>query len=288
MRVLVRERAAQAAIVTGADLWDTPEPFGSLIYPVPQGGERSLKIDTVEQAYHALAPHGLLAVLSPYEKDLLFPQTLKKVFGKAHAPMQGANALLWCQRGADRPRRRHEVTFQVRVNETMSARFVSRPGVFTYGRMDDGARALVEAASFAPGQRVLDLGCGCGTNGVFSALLRGEGFTGFIDSNLRAVALAELNARANSIGAFEVHASARGEGFPPASFDVVLANPPYFAQSSIAERFIDQGKRFLKPGGVLYVVTRQVNQVAEMMRHAFTTVEAEERRGYVVFRGAAE
>ena len=81
-----------------------------------------------------------------------------------------------------------------------SCRFISRPGVFTYGRFDDGARAMVETAVLKPGDRVLDLGCGCGVAGVFASQQTGpEGHIAFVDSNIRAVALTELNARANGV-----------------------------------------------------------------------------------------
>ena len=47
---------------------------------------------------------------------------------------------------------------------------------------DDGARALVEAIEVKEGDRVLDLGCGCGTNGIMASLASGpSGFTTFVD-----------------------------------------------------------------------------------------------------------
>jgi 16S rRNA (guanine1207-N2)-methyltransferase len=282
----LRERDLTARVVVSADLWDL-SGLASLIYPVPQGGERALKLDMIEQAYHALAAHGILAILSPFAKEQFFPPALKKVFGKYHAPMAGGNAILWAQRDGARPRRRHEVAFQARLH-SHTARFLSRPGVFSYGRLDDGARALLEAAAFVPGQRLLDLGCGCGTNGILAALARHkQGFTAFADSNTRAIALAELNARANEIGDFEAKASADAEGFPAHSFDVVLANPPYYGQMAIAERFIERGKELLKPGGTLYLVTKQVRQVEELLSEAFAAVSGAERRGYVVFQATS-
>jgi len=281
-------RAIDALVVTYPDLWDFPQQVPTLLYPVPERGERHLKIDMIEQAYHTLAPHGILGVLSPYEKDQFFPQALKKVFGKVHAPMGGNNSVLWCQRGADRPRRRHEIAFQVRIDENRSARFLSRPGVFSYGKFDDGARALLEVSQIEPGARILDLGCGIGTNGILAALRRGpDGFTGFLDSNARAAALAELNAAAHDIGPFEVQISPTGGDFPEHSFDVVLANPPYYAQNTIAQRFIEQSKHYLSPQGVLYLVTKQTAAVAELLAENFSTIEAFERRGYTVFRARA-
>ncbi len=277
------ETGLSARVATAPDLWDLPAVFQTVIYPVPQGGERILKLDMIEQAFHILNQRGLLVVSSPYEKDQFFPGALKKIFGRVHAPEAGRGNLLWCRREGDRPRRRHEVTFQVRMSDEVSLRFVSRPGVFSYGRFDDGARALVETAPIEPGDRVLDVGCGCGTNGTWAGRLSGpDGFTAFVDSNLRAAALAELNARANGLTAVEAVASSSVSGLVEGGFDVALANPPYYAQSTIAQLFIERCRVLLRPGGRFYLVTRQPDQVGPLVADHFGQTEVVERRGYIV------
>src|SRR5262249_8548627 len=71
------ERGLKARVVTAPDLWDLPADFQTVVYPAPQRGERSLKIDMIEQAFHILRPHGTFVVLSPYEKEQFFPAALK-------------------------------------------------------------------------------------------------------------------------------------------------------------------------------------------------------------------
>jgi 16S rRNA (guanine1207-N2)-methyltransferase len=277
------EPNAAARAVTLPDLWDLPAEFQTAVYMPARGGERELKIDMVEQAFHVLRPGGTFVVWSSYESDPFFPSLLKKVFGRVHERREGPDTVLWCVRQGDRPRRRHEVTFQARVAGGEPCRFVSRPGVFSYGRFDDGARALAEVMEVRPGDRVLDVGCGCGTNGVFAAQRAGpEGFVAFVDSNVRATALAELNAPANSVAHFQAVASSRVEGPPEGSFDVALANPPYFANSSVARLFIDRARDLLKRDGRFYLVTRQPAEVAEPVAETFGRVEALLRRGYTI------
>jgi len=267
------------------DLWDLPADFQTLVYPVAYGGERALKLDMIEQAFHVLKPQGTLIVLSPYEKEDFFPGALKKVFGKVHTPMEGGNQVFWCTRLDDRPRRRHEMTYHVRVDATTSYAFLSRPGVFGYGFYDDGARALMEACELNAGQRVLDLGCGVGTNGILAARRVGPGgFVMFVDSNLRAVALAEINARTIGVPNFQTLASHTLAELPTASFDVVLANPPYYAQGAIIRHFIERSHAALQPGGHLYLVTKQVDTTWPMIEERFSDPEAFENRGYVIFR----
>jgi 16S rRNA (guanine1207-N2)-methyltransferase len=275
-------------VVIAPDLWELPATFKTVIYPAPAGGERALKLDMVEQAYHILGPHGSLVVVSPYEKDQLFPGLLKKVFGRAHMPAAGGGLVLWAQRDKERPRRRHEVTFQVRQAGGPSLRFLSRPGTFSYGRFDEGARALVETMLVNPGDHVLDIGCGCGTNGVHAGLRSGpQGWTAFVDSNLRALALTERNARANGLERFQVVASARVDGLEEKGFDVALANPPYFAQLSIAQLFVERARKLLKRGGRLFLVTRQPDQVGPMTAEQFGPVEVIQKRGYVILSAQA-
>lgn len=76
----------RGSVAVAPDLWDLPAGFQTLFYPAPAGGERGLKLDMIEQAYHVLRPGGSLVVWSPYSTDQLFPTALKKLFGRVHAP----------------------------------------------------------------------------------------------------------------------------------------------------------------------------------------------------------
>ena len=134
-----------------------------------------------------------------------------------------------------------------------------------------------------PGDRVLDVGCGCGTNGIFAARRGGaDSSVTFVDSNLRALALAEHNARANGVAHFETVASSRVEGPPEGVFDVALANPPYFGQLSIAGLFIERRRALLRRGGRFYLVTKRPDQVGPLVAEHFGPTQVETRRGYSV------
>jgi len=78
------------------------------------------------------------------------------------------------------------MVFQVRVDEATSYRFTSRPGAFSMGRFDDGARAWSSNGG-DDGDRVLDIGCGSAPTGFLAARLAGpDGFVPSPTSNLRA------------------------------------------------------------------------------------------------------
>lgn len=283
LREALAERQLSAAVVTLPDLWDLPADFQSAVYLPARGGERELKIDLVEQAFHILRPRGGFVVWSSYDADPFFPLLLKKIFGKPHTHQTETETVLWCHRDGERPRRRHEMTFQARVAGGPSCRFLSRPGTFSYGRFDNGARALAEVMQVEAGDRVLDIGCGCGTAGVFAWQQAGpDGHITFIDSNVRATALAEHNARTNGVASFDVIATSTVEGPREGSFDVALANPPYFAGGTIARLFVERARALLKPEGRLYLVTKQPAETAQLLEETFGAVEAFMNRGYMV------
>src|ERR1043165_4309002 len=166
------------------------------------------------------------------------------------------------------------MTYHVRIDEQTSYSFVSRPGVFGYGFFDQGARALTETMELRDGDHVLDLGCGVGTNGILAARQVGPGGrVVFADSNVRAVALAELNAQALGVSNAQAVATHTLTEWPDASFDVVLANPPYYAQGSIIRLFAERSAALLRPDGVLFLVTKQVDQTWPIIQEHFREPE---------------
>jgi 16S rRNA (guanine1207-N2)-methyltransferase len=284
LRQDLAELQVQAEVATHPDVWDLPDVFQTVLFPATEGGDRELKIDLVDQAFHILRPGGCLVVVSPYDKDQLFPGLLKKIYGEVHATRVRTGTVFWAQRHGDRPRRRHEMTYHARLGDEGSRAFLSRPGVFAYGRLDDGARGLLESMTINSGEQILDLGCGAGTNGIFAGLRAGpEGGVNFMDSNVRATALAAENARSNGLTNYRIVAAAGGEGLPQRAFDVVLANPPYYAHGSITRLFAEQGRACLRKRGRFYLVTKQVEQTVPILEECFETIEAAEKRGYVVF-----
>lgn len=141
LREVLSDKGLAAEVMALPDLWDLPAEFQTAIYLPPRGGERELKIDMVEQSFHILRQRGCFVVWSSYGDDEFFPALLKKIYGRTHAHALDPDTVLWCIRDGERPRRRHEMTFQSRIAGGTSCRFVSRPGTFAYGRFDEGALA---------------------------------------------------------------------------------------------------------------------------------------------------
>jgi 16S rRNA (guanine1207-N2)-methyltransferase len=68
----------------------------------------------------------------------------------------------------------------------------------------------------------------------------------------------------------------------PGSYDLALANPPYYADFRIAELFVEAAWRALAPGGTLLVVTKQPAWYRERLPAAWRDVAEEFVKNYFI------
>lgn len=172
----------------------------------------------------------------------------------------------------------------------LEGRFVSRPGVFAWDRIDAASALLAAHVPADLAGHGADLGAG---HGFLSAevLKRCPGVTALdlYEAEARALALARENLRdAAAALAFHWHDVTTGV---PGQFDFVVMNPPFHAQGredrpDIGRRFIEVAATALKPRGRLWLVANrhlpyesvldagfgQVRTVAE--RDGFKVIEA--------------
>lgn len=284
VRECLAEVGASAEVVARPDLWELEPRFNTVVFPAAAQTDRELKIDAIEQAYHVLQPGGLLLSLSEYEKDSQFAKWHKKIFGKCGETPASENGMaFWSTRTDDQKRRRHEVTFHARLSDGPAMEFLSRPGTFSYGRFDNGSRAMIEVVEIREKDSILDLGCGNGAVGCLLSTRAGPaGTVTFIDSNLRAVTLAEVNARANGVPNPKFLTATRLQGLGMNEFDVIVANPPYYAKSEITRLFVEGTRDLLRPGGRYYIVTKMPTAVVPMIFETFGDCSVIENRGYSV------
>jgi 16S rRNA (guanine1207-N2)-methyltransferase len=109
----------------------------------------------------------------------------------------------------------------------------------------------------------------------------------FTDSSLRALTLAEINAKANHVPNPRFHPATRLEGLEPASFDLILANPPYYAKSEITALFVEGTRDLLKPGGRYCIVTKMPTAVVPLIFETYGDCSVIENRGYSVILAEA-
>ena len=154
----------------------------------------------------------------------------------------------------------------------------TRPGLFSPGHADRGTLAMLSRVSFEPGMRVLDLGCGCGLVGILAALSCGEENVVMSDIDPLAVQVAAENAARNGVGGVKAVVSDGFSGLTETGFDLILSNPPYQSDFSVAKGF-----NRLKRGGRMGMVTKRREWDRNKLSAIFGGVRVHEVDGYFVF-----
>ena len=159
----------------------------------------------------------------------------------------------------------------------------TRPELFSPEHVDRGTLAMLSVARFEPGMQVLDLGCGCGVVGIVAAKICGEENITMCDIDPNAVQTACENAKRNGVGGIQAVVSDGLKQVDRAGFDLILSNPPYQTDFSVAKSFIEKGFNRLKIGGTLLMVTKRREWYRNKIAAIFGGVHIHEIDGYFVF-----
>ncbi|HEX7122972.1 MAG TPA: methyltransferase domain-containing protein [Gemmatimonadaceae bacterium] len=128
--------------------------------------------------------------------------------------------------------------------------------LFTLGRERAFRERLVELARLAPGEAVVDVGCGTGTLAI--AAKRCVGATGIvhgIDASPEMIELAKRKAGGQGVEVAFQTAVVEALPFPDASFDVVLSTLMlHHLPRAVREQCAREMRRVLKPGGRVLAV----------------------------------
>ncbi len=165
----------------------------------------------------------------------------------------------------------------------MSLAFETREGLFSPAHADRGTLAMLSFADFRPGMRVLDLGCGWGLVGVAAAKICGAENVWMADADPEAVSCARENAARNGVGDAHFCVSDGFFGIGEAGFDLILSNPPYQSDFSVAKGFIEKGFNRLKLGGRMLMVVKREAWYRNKMISVFGGVRVFPADGYLVF-----
>ncbi|MBR5045369.1 MAG: class I SAM-dependent methyltransferase [Oscillospiraceae bacterium] len=150
--------------------------------------------------------------------------------------------------------------------------FLTDSGVFSRTEIDDASLFLVRGIPELAG-RVLDLGCGYGFIGIYTAV-RNPGIELVqSDVNERAAELCRINCEANGVIS-EVLVS---DGFSSVEgkFDAILLNPPIHAGKDVTYRLAEESLQHLTGSGALYIVIRKKHGAASMIAHLSELCETE-------------
>lgn len=161
--------------------------------------------------------------------------------------------------------------------------FETSPRLFSPRQIDAGTLAMLSFVGFSNGQKVLDLGCGYGIVGILAARFTEPTNVYMLDVDEEAVAYAAKNAELNGVGGVHVFRSDGLDALDEAGFDLILSNPPYHTDFSVAKRFIEKSFNRLKLGGRLLMVTKRRDWYRNKLVSVFGGVKVHESGGYFVF-----
>ena len=160
-------------------------------------------------------------------------------------------------------------------------------GLFSPAHPDNGTVHMLETACIATlpdNARVLDLGCGAGIVGITIAALKPSAAVIMTDNDPVACRTAAANLSLNNIKNAAVYESDGFSGLPESGFDIILSNPPYHTDFSVAKKFIEGSFKALNTNGRLVMVTKRLDWYRNKLAATFGGVKVQGfDDGYFVF-----
>ncbi|KAF1712563.1 16S rRNA methyltransferase [Pseudoxanthomonas kalamensis DSM 18571] len=218
----------------------------------------------------------------------------EKLFGPAHALSKHKCRVFWARRGDDGDGDADVLaawTLLDAPRAIAAGRFVSRPGVFAWDRIDAASALLAEHLPDTLAGSGADLGAGYGYLST-ELLARCPGITDLhlYEAEARALDCARSNLQAYT-GAvaldFRWHDVTVGL---PQRYDFIVSNPPFHAQQrqsrpDIGRAFIAAAAEALRPRGELWLVANRQLPYEQVLDTRFGEVETlAQRDGFKVVR----
>lgn len=165
----------------------------------------------------------------------------------------------------------------------ISLTLYAHDSMFSPNAPDKGTLAMLSETEINLGDKVLDLGCGSGIAGIYAAKLIGGKNVVMTDSLEIAAEFAKKNAVLNNVPDITVCCGNGYENVADRDFTLILSNPPYHTDFSVAKAFIEGGYRRLMFGGRMVMVTKRLDWYKNKLTAVFGGVKVKEADGYYIF-----
>jgi len=161
--------------------------------------------------------------------------------------------------------------------------FYTLDSLFSYKQVAIGTQQMIKHICLQSDSKVLDLGCGYGVVGIWVAHTIGSKNVVMSDVNVDALEVAAENVTANNLDKIRIVQSDGFDNIHDVDFTLIMSNPPYHTDFSVAKAFIEGSYRHLQMGGWLVMVTKRFNWYKNKIHSVFGGVRWIESSGYYVF-----
>ncbi|MCX6807431.1 MAG: methyltransferase [Patescibacteria group bacterium] len=133
--------------------------------------------------------------------------------------------------------------------------FKTTYGLFSYKKIDDGTKLLINSIKVENNDNILDLGCGYGPVGIALAKSNQKGKTYFVDRDFVAVEYTKKNCKINRLSNCEALLSDGFSHLKNVKFNIIASNLPSHFSNDMLRIIFKDAKKHLEKNGRLYVVT---------------------------------
>jgi len=135
-----------------------------------------------------------------------------------------------------------------------------------------------------PNDKILDLGCGYGVVAIWAAHSIGAEHVVMSDTNINALQMAAENTVLNHVKQIRIIHSNGFDNISECDFKLILSNPPYHTDFSVAKKFIEGSYKHLETGGCLVMVTKRFEWYKNKLQAVFGGVKWIQSDGYYIFK----
>lgn len=172
----------------------------------------------------------------------------------------------------------------IEIIDSIELKLHTEEEVFSPKGVDAGTKAMLSYVNLTKEDKVLDLGCGYGIVGIWSAKQICSERVTMCDINPLAIACSKRNAIENGVAEGLTILESDGlNQIQDNDFTVILSNPPYHVDFSVPKHFIEQGYKKLKLGGKMYMVVKRKDWYRNKLISVFGGVTVHEKDGYFIF-----
>ena len=162
--------------------------------------------------------------------------------------------------------------------------FLTDNGVFSKDGLDFGSRLLLETIPLDEvGGKILDMGCGYGVFGIVVGKLT-SAHVDMVDVNLRALHLAERNARENHVDNVNIFESNVYQNVS-SKYSSIITNPPIRAGKQVVYDIVMNAKEYLEKDGKLFLVIRKEQGAKSLivdLETVYTVKVLEKKKGFFI------